>query len=113
MDELIQLILKTYGIVGLLILAPFVGLVVVWRENRTTMRTHTAELAAVHKQHALEMAASQDKVSTAQVQRVDDAQRISSKLMELASSTSALSAETNMALERLHETVTVLRNTKR
>lgn len=116
MEELFQLILKSYGIAGILILAPLAAAVYFWKDNRSLNK----DLVACAKEHAKEMKEAQasfmkllteanDKVVAAQTQRVQDAQNISTKLMEIVSEQSSLNKETSIALDRLSETVSVLK----
>lgn len=79
MEELLLLISKTYGLVGLFIVAPVGALVVVWR--------HNVKL--------------QKDLAEAQKLRVKDAQDINSKLIDIVREQTGLSTETNLALERI------------
>lgn len=110
MDDLIQLIQKTYGIAGLILLSPFVGLYFVYRDNRS-LRVENAEL---HKSHAASLQGNakdaldrvsqvHDKVTAAQVQRVQDAQGITTMLITIVSEQSGLNKETNIILERISD----------
>ena len=83
MSEILELILKTYGIAGALLLMPFIAVVYLFKENKSL--------------HA--------DVMSVQKQRVEDAQAISNKMMEIVSVQSALSKETNIALGRVAETM--------
>jgi hypothetical protein len=104
MEEIIQLITKTYGLVGFLILAPFAGMMVVWNENkRLTLALHDSERRGSDKQSEMN-----DKIVKAQEQRVADAQQISSKLVEIVSEQSALNRETNIALDRIGDMLSSL-----
>jgi hypothetical protein len=83
-NEIIELILRTYGIVGLLIAAPFFAVIILWRENR---RLHAE---TVHVQRC----------------RVEDSQSVVSKLVDVVSEQSSLSRETNKALDRIADVMT-------
>lgn len=116
MDELIQLITKTYGLVGLLILAPMGGLVIVYRDYRRAQaerdraeREWAERLRKCEQECGERLSVVNDKVIGAQLQRVADAQAVTSKLVELVSDQSALNRETNLALESIGNTLTVLR----
>jgi hypothetical protein len=82
-NDIVELILKTYGIAGILLLMPFIAVVVLFKENKSL---HADVLAA-------------------QVKRVEDAQAISTKLIEIVSNQSALNKETNLALDKISETM--------
>jgi hypothetical protein len=86
MEEIFLLIQKTYGIAGLVLLSPFVGMVVFFKQN-------TQLQSAV-------VAATKGEVE-AQKQRVKDAQDVNVKLIEVIKEQSALNTETNLALERI------------
>lgn len=90
MEEVLTLIYKTYGLVGLAIIAPFVACVYLWRENK-----------AIHKETAKQLQATNDRIASALQQRVVDAQSITNKLIEIISEQSAVNKETNLALDRL------------
>ncbi len=86
MEELILLMQKTYGLAGLLIIAPFVALYFLFRQN---LRLH----------HDISVA--NEKTNEVQKQRVQDAQSVNEKLMEIIKEQSALNTETNIALDRI------------
>ena len=86
MEELLLLIQKTYGLVGLFLVAPVIALVVVWRQNIKLQ---------------VEIRTAQKEVTEAQKQRVKDAQDINSKLIDIVKEQTGLSTETNLALERI------------
>lgn len=79
MSELLLLVERTYGLVGIFLLAPVGALAVVWRQN-VKIQTALAE---------------------AQKLRVKDAQDINSKLIDIVREQTGLSTETNLALERI------------
>lgn len=86
MEELIQLITKTYGIAGLIMLSPFVAVVFLWRHNLKL----------------------QDKLETSQEKRIKDARDVSDRLIKVAENQSSLSKETNMALENVGDALSLL-----
>lgn len=83
MDEIIQLVFKSYGLLGLLIIAPWFAAWLFWKEGKE-----------IH-----------EKLSASQQQRVADAQEISKGLITAAAEDSALKKETNLLLERMGETL--------
>jgi len=89
-EEIFMLVYKTYGLVGLIILAPGVACVFLWRENKNINAAHIRQLQAAN-----------DRVSAALQQRVVDAQAITNKLVEIVSEQAAVNKETNLALAQL------------
>jgi hypothetical protein len=79
MEELLLLIQKTYGLIGIFLLMPVLGLIAVWRQNIKL----------------------QKDVAEAQKLRVKDAQDINAKLIDIVREQTGLSTETNLALERI------------
>ena len=108
MEELLALITKTYGLVGLLMLFPFAACYFLWKENKrlTTVIQTNAEEGAKHLQE------SNDRVVEATKQRVVDAQAVTSKLVELVSEQSASSKETNLALDHISEILSGLKGVR-
>lgn len=86
MEEIFLLIQKTYGIAGLILLSPFVGLVIVFRHN-TRLQTEVVKATI--------------ETVEAQKQRVKDAQDVNVRLIEVIKEQSSLNTETNLALERI------------
>jgi hypothetical protein len=106
--ELFELIQKTYGIAGLILLAPFGTTYLLYKDNKALrkensdlQKEHAAELDKTNDQWTEKFMAANDKVVAAQVSRVQDAQGISSKLIATVSEQSALNRETNIILDRL------------
>lgn len=95
MEELINLVVKTYGLVGFVLLAPYVALVYMWRQNVKL----NADLVA----YGEKLAMAKEGVTAAQAQRVVDAQQTATKMMELVSEQSGLNKETNITLDQLRE----------
>jgi hypothetical protein len=92
MEELIQLISKTYGIVGLLILAPVVALGFLYKDHRKLIHSNAKQVEDW-----------ETRIAQVQEQRVKDAQEVTKKLMEIVGEQSSLSKETNLALDRIGE----------
>jgi hypothetical protein len=109
MDELIQLIVKSYGIIGVIILSPMVATVYLWKENT---KLHSDMIALTGK-HADKLDDAGTRVTAAQDKRIADAQGITTKLMEMVSAQSALNKETNITLDRVGDMVSMLLNDKR
>lgn len=79
MEELLLLIQKTYGLIGLFLVMPVLAAIALWRQNVKL----------------------QKDVAEAQKLRVKDAQDINAKLIDIVKEQTGLSTETNLALERI------------
>lgn len=117
--DLVELITKTYGLVGLLMIAPVISTVWLWLHiaktrndsiNRETAHSkqiieitgkHVAELKESYDQRLKHAAELQEKVAEVQRMRVDDAQSVVTKLITTISEQTATTTETNLALERM------------
>ena len=97
MEDLLTLILKTYGIAGVLILLPAFAAVALFLQNRTL---HTEVVA----QTTLALTAQRDRAND-QAARVADTERAMLKLLEVVKEQTALNTEINSVMSRLAETV--------
>lgn len=97
MEELFNLVLKSYGIVGILILLPAAAAFVLWKQNE---RLH-AEVVA---QTTLALEAQKDRTKDQQA-RVADTERMMEKVVEIVREQTALNTEINGVLSRLGESV--------
>ena len=95
MEELFQLVVKTYGLAGILMLAPVVALKLMWN--------HAKDLQS-------KLEAAQERVNAVHAQRVTDAQQVAEKLMRVMQEHSELSRETNIALDRVGDMLSVLQS---
>jgi hypothetical protein len=95
MEELVQLVFKSYGIVGLLLVAPLVALKFMW--------AHAKDLQ-------VQLQAANDRVNDVHGQRVKDAQQVAEKLIVMVQEHAELSKETNMALDRVGDMLSILQN---
>jgi len=95
-DELLKLIMNTYGIVGLIILSPLVALKFMWEHSKDLQK---------------QLQAANERVNETHSRRVEDAKEVGGKLMEMIGEHAELSKETNMALERVGDMLSVLQNT--
>ena len=98
MEELITLIYKSYGLVGILVIAPIVDCIYIWRENKS-----------LHYSTARQIALSHERVASALQERVMDAQSITNKLVEIVAEQAAVNRETSLILDRLETKLSVLR----
>jgi len=97
MEDIFQLILRTYGIAGLLILLPVLASVVLWKANREMQDKLLAQTTVA-------LDAQKSRVED-QSRRVEDTERMMQKLLDVIREQTALNAETNAALERLASSV--------
>jgi uncharacterized protein involved in tolerance to divalent cations len=107
-DELVQAFVKSYGIVGLIIIAPVVGMVYLWREN-IKLNTEMRVMAAEYAKRIDEMG---QRVVAAQEKRVDDSHNITTQLVDMISEHSGAQKETNLALDRIGDMVSDLMRNK-
>ncbi len=94
MEDLILLVQKTYGLIGLILFSPVAATVFLWIENKSLTRLLVSNTEAAH-----------DKLAGVQAHRVDDAKAIMEKLMLIVSQQSSINEETNCALERIEERI--------
>jgi len=104
MDELIQAILKSYGVIGLLILTPVIAVVFLWKDN---VRLNN-ELRALVKEFSEKIDDMGKRVVASQEKRVDDSHSITSQLVEMISEHTASAKETATALDRVGDMVSML-----
>jgi predicted sugar kinase len=95
-EELFQLIIKSYGLLGLVMLSPFVALKFMW--------SHAKDLQK-------DLKAANERINETHSRRVEDSKEIADKLMEMIKEHAELSKETNIALERVGDMLSVLQNT--
>lgn len=93
MEDLIQLVTKTYGLVGVILLAPFALMKFLWADNKALRR---------------QLEVANEKVNAVQEKRIEDAKAISEKLIEMSSEHAGLTKETNIALDRVGDTLTLM-----
>lgn len=104
MEEIIQLIIKTYGLIGIFLLLPLVFCYLLWRENKTL----TKQLQTNHDSAAKKIQECNDRIVEAHKARVIDGQAINNRLIEMVSEQAALNKETIMAMDKLGEKVSSL-----
>lgn len=97
MEDLFQLILKTYGIAGVLLLLPVVSMMVLWRQNKAlhdevVSQTNTA------------IEAQKQRVED-QNKRVADNERMMTRLMEVVREQAQINTDVKNVLDRLAESV--------
>lgn len=93
MEALLELILKTYGLAGILLLSPLAAVWFLWKENK--------ELRGLYQ-------AAMEKVNETHLKRVDDSKAVSEKLLAMVQEHAELSTETNLALDRVGDTLTIV-----
>ena len=90
MEDLLQLVLKSYGLVGVMLLLPVAACVVLWRQN-----------LALHA----EVVSQSNVALDAQKQRSADQERMTEKLLEVIKEQTELNTEINGVLSRVGITV--------
>ena len=90
MEDLLQLVLKSYGIVGVMLLLPVAACVVLWKQN-----------LALHA----EVVSQSNVALDAQKQRSADQERMTEKLLEVIKEQTELNTEINGVLSRVGITV--------
>lgn len=96
-DDVIALITKTYGLVGLLILAPIFACYLLWRQNQTLH--DEAKKDADNTAKAI--AEASNRVVATTEQRVKDTKELADKLIAMSSEHAALVRENNLALDEV------------
>jgi hypothetical protein len=91
METLFQEMVKSYGlVVSLFVAAPFIGLTMLWRSYNTLRKEY---MRVLHD--------TSDKLVAETQARVQDSQKVTEALMDLASEQSSLNKETNMLLTHI------------
>ena len=105
MEELVQLIVKTYGIVGIILLTPTVACIFLWRHYVSVTEGHTGhgkvwgdKLQALADSNAA-------KIEVLQQKRIDDVRALGDAVLRIAIEQAAMNKETNMLMERINETL--------
>jgi len=104
MDSFLKLMIDSYGLFGLLLAAPVVGMIWLWRDTvrlNTEMRKMQDEFAKRQDDMGQRVAATQEK-------RVDDSHKIATQLVDIISEHAAAQKETNLALDRIGDMVSAL-----
>lgn len=97
MEDLFQLILKTYGIAGVLLLLPVVSMMVLWKQNKAL---HDEVVAQTNT--AIE--AQKQRVED-QNKRVADNERMMTRLMEVVREQAQINSDVKNVLDRLADSV--------
>ena len=93
MEELFNLIVKTYGVAGVIMAAPVVLVKYLWDDNKKLRDS---------------LQAANDRVNETHAKRVEDAKEVAERLMTMVQEHSELSKETNIALDKVGDLLTVL-----
>lgn len=115
MEKLFQLVMETYGIAGVIMLSPFVAVIAMWRENsklhadaEAASMKYMATCKECDKTYAASLQAVNDRLVKAHEQRVVDAQAITAKMVEMVAEQSAMNRETNLALDRVGDLMSMI-----
>ena len=108
MTEIVDLIFKTYGLIGLLLVAPVGSTIWLWLhivktrdEAGKQSAEHTKQLLTVTESHTKELKIVYSLLAEVQDKRVADAQGVVTKLITTITEQTAMNTETNLALERM------------
>ena len=130
MNEIVELVAKTYGIVGLLILAPVAATVYLWKYVINLQKTLTEkdaeyikqvievtrknieDLNKLHQSRLDDILKANLQVLSVQEKRVTDAQEVVGRLVTMISEQTAMNTETNLALERVGDFIANISNGK-
>lgn len=103
MEELVALIAKTYGIAGLIMLSPFVGLAFVWRHN-IVLQTKVSDMSVANAKEVSELNQNhRTELSRIQESRVADAKAMSEKILDFVEESAGTSKETAIALDQVRD----------
>jgi hypothetical protein len=97
--SVIELITKTYGLVGLLMLSPIMACIFLFRENQ---KLHKEQLDAMTTL-ANAIQTSNELALEAQKMRVTDAQSVAQKLLDAMMKQTETNKETNIVLNLLNQ----------
>lgn len=106
MEEIISLITKTYGIAGVIMLSPFMGLVVVWRHNVKLQK----DKDDINKAHNEAMKLLREAITAVQEARVADAKSINDKILTFVAENAKVSSEISSALDQVRELLSEMLN---
>jgi hypothetical protein len=93
MESILDLIVKSYGIVGVILISPILAMKYLWNHNQSLQE---------------KLQAANDKVAATESKRTDDAKEIAKTLISMAAEHAGLAKETNLALDRLGDTLTLI-----
>lgn len=104
MEDLVNAVIKSYGLVGLIIIVPMVAVVWLWRDN-VRLNDKMREMQNEHSKLVDQLG---QRVAAAQEKRVDDSHGITTKLVEMIAEHTAAAEKTNLALDRIGDMVSML-----
>jgi hypothetical protein len=105
MEELIQLIAKTYGIVGIILLTPTAACIFLWRHYVTVTGDSTNHGKAWADRLQALADSNAAKIEVLQQKRIDDVRALGDAVLRIAIEQAAMNKETNMLMERINETL--------
>lgn len=104
MEELIQAVVKTYGLVGLFMISPVAATVYLWIENRR-LNTKIQDMA---EKYTTQVDAMGQRVVAAQEKRIEDSAKITTQLIEMVQESANTSKDTATALDRVGDMVSMV-----
>lgn len=104
MEELIQAVLKSYGLVGVFMVSPVAATVYLWREN-TRLNNKLQDMA---ERFSTQMDSMGQRVVAAQEKRIEDSARITVQLIQMVSESVGSAKDTAVALDRVGDMVSMV-----
>lgn len=97
MEEILQLIIKSYGLIGIFLVLPLGASALLWKENKAL----TKQLQSNHEDAARKIQACNDRIIEAHKQRVMDSQAVSNQLIVMVNEQTGLNKDSVLALDKL------------
>jgi hypothetical protein len=104
MDELIQAVLKSYGLVGVFMVSPVAATVYLWLENR---RLNT-KMQDMSEKFSNQIDSMGQRVVAAQDKRIEDSARITTQLVQMVTESVGSAKDTAVALDRVGDMVSMV-----
>jgi hypothetical protein len=104
MEELVQAIFKSYGLIGLFMISPVVATVYLWIDNKrlnNKIQDQAEKFASQIDSMGQRVVATQDK-------RIDDSAKITSQLVQMVTESVGSAKDTAVALDRVGDMVSMV-----
>jgi hypothetical protein len=96
-EEIIQLIVKTYGLAGVFLLLPLGMCILLWRDGKDLRK----QLQTNYDDAARKIQTCNDRIIEAHKLRVQDSQAVSSQLILMVNEQTELNKDSVLALDKL------------
>ena len=104
MEDLIQAVVKSYGLVGVFMVSPVVSTVYLWIENRR-LNTKMQDMA---EKFTTQIDSMGQRVVAAQDKRIEDSARITTQLVQMVTESVGSAKDTAVALDRVGDMVSMV-----